>query len=206
MLAIVLLAQLSAPTPVSGQRSLADVARERSLRTGSAAGTRPTPIVLELATPAPIPTSAMRRAGDLGPDYDAPSLPTTNSAAFRETAAARAPVYEPGPAPTAVESSRLADKIGFGFAAAGGVIAAFGGIFLIAVWLLSPLLGLRIGRTKGYPDWAGALAGLLLGPFVLFMTFITRSMKRCPFCLSNIPIEAKVCARCQREQPKKTTP
>jgi hypothetical protein len=82
MIVLILLAQLSAspapPMPVSGRRSLADVARERSLRTGNAAGTKPTPIVLDLPPPAPIPTSATHPARDLGPDYDAPSLPTTN--------------------------------------------------------------------------------------------------------------------------------
>ena len=60
MLALILLAQLSAspapPTPVMGQRSLADVARERSQRTG---GVKPTPIVLDLPTPAPVPPRSM---------------------------------------------------------------------------------------------------------------------------------------------------
>ena len=208
-LALVLLAQMTAspapPTPVMGQRSLADVARERSQRTG---GVKPTPIVLDLPTPAPVPTSAMRPARDLGPDYDAQGLPTTNGAAFRATAAARTPAYEPTPTTIAVErgaADAVADfgakfsLFGLGFAGFG---LLFGLLFIGIVWLLSPLLGLRIGRSKGYPDWAGALAGFLLGPFVLFMGLISKSSKKCPFCQSNIPIAAIVCPRCQRDQPK----
>lgn len=200
MLVLALLAQLSA-APVrptahavpAGQRTLADVARERSLRAGNAAGTRPTPIVLEVATPAPAP------------------LPTLQARSLEEPAAAPSSASTPGPTPTTIAVERssadaiadLGSKVGKAAGLFGLGLAGFGLLFVVGVWILSPLLGLRIGRTKGYPDWLGALAGLLLGPFVLFMTFITPSMKRCPFCLSNIPIEAKVCARCQREQPKK---
>jgi hypothetical protein len=203
LLALALLAQLSAspasPTPVVGQRSLADVARERSQRT---AGVKPTPIVLDLPTPAPVPTSAMRRTRDLGPDYDAPSLPTTNGAAFRATAEATTPVPVPTPTTIAVERG-AADAVGdfldkfslFGF--------GLGWLFIGTVWLLSPLIGIRIGRDKGLPDWAGLLAGWLLGPFVLLMALVAPSRKKCPFCQSNIKIAAIVCPRCQREQPRR---
>ncbi len=210
MLALVLLAQMNtAPTPVSGQRTLADVARERALK--RAGEPRPTAVVLELATPAPVPMSAAPRRTPLGPDFDQPTLPTTNSADFRATMAAQ---YTPAPDPTPIVAEKgAADRVAaFGDSVASAVgftglgFGVFAVLFIGLVWLCSPLLGIRIGRDKGFPDWAGLLAGLALGPFVLLMVFLTPSRKKCPFCTTAIPIEALVCPRCTREQPSPKTP
>jgi|ERR1017187_222243 hypothetical protein len=202
MLALILIAQLNAsparPTAhavPAGPRSLADVARERSLRTGGVSGVRPTPIVLDLPTPAPFPTYRAHSLEELdavlGPRPTVPPMPAL--------------AVDPAFTPIAVERSSadavsdLGKKAGlFGVGLVG--LFVIGSFFL--VWAFSPWIGLRIGRSKGYPDWAGALAGLFLGPFVLLMALISRSSKKYPFCLSNIPIKATVCARCQREQPK----
>jgi hypothetical protein len=202
VLCLVLLAQLSAPpTPVSGQRSLADVARERALK--RAGEPRPTAIVFEL------PTSPMRVyvarpvRTPLGPDYDQPNPPTTNGAALSATNAAK-DTPTPESTPIAVETS-AADRVAnmaAPAAAAANAVFMVGLVLFFLMWAFSPWIGLRIGRTKGYADWAGALAGLFLGPFVIFMGLVSRSSKKCPFCLSNIPIKATVCARCQKEQPK----
>lgn len=195
---VLLLTQLSAspapPTPVMGQRSLADVARERSQRTG---GVKPTPIVLDLPTPVP-----PRSMGELTPTIDWRQRAIN---AQRETAAA-----EPTPTTIAVErgaADAVADfgsKAGAAVGLAGLGFGAFALFFVALVWLCSPLIGIRIGRDKGLPDWAGLLAGLLLGPFVLLMALVAPSHKKCPFCQSNIPIAATVCPRCQREQPKRS--
>ena len=210
-----LLAQMStAPTPVSGQRSLADVARERALRTGNATGAKPTAVVLELATPVPwvpLSTYAPRPTPDLGPDY-APGPPTTNGEAFRRTAAARPPAYEPTPTTIAVEKGAadaiagFGDKAGAAVGLAGLGFGVFALLFVALVWLCSPLIGIRLGRDKGLPDWAGLLAGLFLGPFVLLMVFVKPSHKKCAFCFTSIPIAAGVCPRCTREQPGEGAP
>jgi hypothetical protein len=134
----------------------------------------------------------------LGPDFDQPSLPTTNGAAYVATMAAQH-TPEPAPLPTAIAAPSVAAESVF---ALGSALALVGTVLFVLMWVASPWIGLRIGRTKGYPDWAGALAGLFLGPFVVLMALISRSTKKCPFCLSSIPIAARVCARCQREQPK----
>lgn len=207
ILALVVLAQLSAstapPTPVSGQRTLVDVARERSQRTG---GVKPTPIVLELATPAPAPTPMPRRSVEELNEKPALSVATTYGASFRATAAATTPPPVPTPTTIAVERGAADAVADFGekFSLFGLGLAGFGLLIIGIVWLLSPLLGIRIGRDKGLPDWAGLLAGLLLGPFVLLMALVAPSRKKCPFCQSNIAIAASVCPRCQREQPKRS--
>jgi hypothetical protein len=184
MLALILLAQLNAPPArptahavPAGPRSLADVARERPLLTG---GVRPTPIVLKLATPAPVQT------------YRAHSLEELNAALARPT-----PI--PTPAPTIDPAFT---PIPLARSSAGGPGIENFLYFVIFVWLLSPFIGIGIAKAKGYPGWQGALAALFLGPFVLLIALISRSNKKCPYCISSIPIAASVCPRCQREQPK----
>ena len=75
-------------------------------------------------------------------------------------------------------------------------------VVVCVIWLLFVLEGVRIARLKKYPDWAGALASLVLGPFVLLLRFIEVRGKDCPSCASVIPMAARVCPRCQREQPE----
>ena len=188
---------IAVSSPALGQRSLGDVARELETSRAQSArtvGTRPTPIVLGLATPAPVPS------------YRAHSFEELSAALGRPTIAPTpAPTVDPAFTPIAVKRS-AADAVADVGSKAGlfglGLVGLFvvGAFFLM--WAFSPWIGLRIGRSKGYPDWAGALAGLFLGPFVLLMGLVSTSSKKCPFCLSNIPIKATVCARCQKEQPK----
>jgi hypothetical protein len=198
--ALVLFAALDAatapqavPTPapvtrseIGRTRSLADVARERSLR--APGEPRPTAIVLELATPS-LPESYQPAAST------AEAPPSVS-----ETVPTPYPTDAPAPPPA---PSSAGERVGIWFAAMGGAFALAGTAVLVAVWILSPFLGLRIGRERGYPDWAGALAGLLLGPFVLLMSLVSVRGKKCPHCASLIPVEAKVCPKCQRDQPTK---
>lgn len=220
VIALVLLAQLSgtppAPTPVLGQRTLADVAREvdaKRAQTPRAAGARPAPLVFELATPAPAPTYRAHSLDEMNAAIGTPVStpePTVDPDWRQRAIDAQRKVDDAKPTPTTIAVERgAAEAISdaasnakvFGIGVGAVLLWGALGLFFL-VWAFSPWIGLRIGREKGYPDWAGALAGLFLGPFVILMGLIAKSSKKCPFCLSNIPIGASVCPHCQREQAK----
>jgi hypothetical protein len=237
MLALVLLAQVVgtpaptptfAPTPTTpatrtlayapapggsqargGGRSLADIARERSL--ARAGEPRPTAVVL--SDPTAVPLTAEQRAAYVTPTV-APTAERTFAASglvamdgpTPTPVVTRTPL--PMPTPTIVERT-AADKVAdFGESTAravglGGVsFGAAAAVLVGIIWIFSPLIGLKIGRQKGLPDWQGFLAGLLLGPFVMLMGLMAPSRRKCPYCLSYIPIAARVCAKCKRRQPK----
>jgi hypothetical protein len=82
------------------------------------------------------------------------------------------------------------------------------GIYVIigVLWILSPLLGLWIGRSKGRPDAIGCLAGILLGPLVLLMLGIS-ALKTCPFCKTRgLDVDAVACKKCGRDLAPATPP
>jgi len=57
------------------------------------------------------------------------------------------------------------------------------------------LLGAVIAKIRGFAVWKGALAGLLLGPFVILIVFASPD-RRCPECRSIIDKHARRCPRC----------
>jgi len=68
------------------------------------------------------------------------------------------------------------------------------------IWLLSPWLGLRLARAKGYSDAAGCIGGILLGPLVLLMALMSKK-RLCSACKSPVPDSATACAKCGRDLP-----
>jgi hypothetical protein len=221
MIALVLLAQLAgtpvpsptyAPTPTTpatkalaeeperggsqargGGRSLADLARERSL----ARAGEPKPTAVVLSDPTAAPMTAEQRA---------PLLRPTAAPTVAGTYSERTPL--PMPTPAIAKRTATDEAADFGERTAKSVgLAGIGfrpaaAILVGVIWLFSPLIGLRIGRRKGLPGWQGFLAGLLLGPFVMLMGLMTSSRKKCPYCLNYIPIAAQTCAKCQRRLPR----
>ena len=70
--------------------------------------------------------------------------------------------------------------------------------------ILGLLFGLAAAQKRGFSPVAGALGGLLLGPFALLLFFVsgvTRGdqRRRCPSCQEWIQAKATVCPKCRRD-------
>lgn len=71
----------------------------------------------------------------------------------------------------------------------------------IIFWVLCGVIAGMIGSQKG----AGCLSfflGFALGPFgVIIVLLMGGNRKKCPYCMELINKDAKVCPKCQRDQP-----
>jgi hypothetical protein len=121
----------------------------------------------------------------------------------------------PRGAATLPTASPVADTIGgvpvlgwaVGGAAALVAVAALGvsgltGLFWMAaalLWLLSPLVGIWIWKSKGGHWFPGLLGGVFLGPLVLLMLLAQPTVIPCPQCGLRVPKVAKVCGHCRAE-------
>jgi hypothetical protein len=85
---------------------------------------------------------------------------------------------------------------------------------VIVIWIVSSILGVMIGSSKGRGG-AGFALGFLLGPLgviiVLFLkpdtakveteAVVSGGMRKCPYCAELVKTEALVCKHCQRDLP-----
>jgi len=74
-------------------------------------------------------------------------------------------------------------------------------MLLLLIPLLGGLIGDAASQRRGFSPVAGVLGGLLLGPFAVFMFFVsgvTRgdASRKCPACAEWIKAEAVVCKHC----------
>lgn len=74
---------------------------------------------------------------------------------------------------------------------------------LIVVALVLGLIPAFIAWSKGYSFlgwWVfGAAIWIVATPIAIFMGRNSKTVRLCPFCRSRMPVEATVCASCQRE-------
>lgn len=68
-------------------------------------------------------------------------------------------------------------------------------------WLgVGAVLGERFAKEKGIKPAVGFGLGALLGPFAFVMKQMKGEGKICPRCIKRIPVEARSCPNCAREQ------
>jgi hypothetical protein len=78
---------------------------------------------------------------------------------------------------------------------------------MLLFWsLLGALIGVAAAQKKGFSIVAGVLGGLLLGPFAIFMFFVSGvsagdKRRKCPSCAEWVQAGAKVCKHCHRDLP-----
>jgi hypothetical protein len=75
-------------------------------------------------------------------------------------------------------------------------------------WLvIGALIGVHAAQKKGFSIVAGVIGGLLLGPFAVFMYFVSGvasskdRQRKCPFCAEWIKPEATTCKHCHKDLP-----
>jgi hypothetical protein len=84
-------------------------------------------------------------------------------------------------------------------------------VFWFLFWaVVGALIGASAAQRRGFNTMAGAVSGLLLGPFAFalyFVSGVTRAneSRKCPFCAEWIKSEATVCKHCHREVPPNVT-
>jgi hypothetical protein len=84
-------------------------------------------------------------------------------------------------------------------------------MFWFLFWaLVGALIGVSAAQRRGFNTVAGAVGGLLLGPFAFVLYFVSGVLRpnegrKCPFCAEWIKSEATVCKHCHREVPPNVT-
>ena len=74
-------------------------------------------------------------------------------------------------------------------------------LVVLLVWIGFGITSGVMASIKGRSFLIWMFLTLLLSPVWLFILLVLSSIKKCPFCASTIPQQARVCARCSREQP-----
>lgn len=70
------------------------------------------------------------------------------------------------------------------------------------IWLVSIIIGVSVGSSKG-EGCISLMMTILLGPFWLPIIFISKgNRKQCPYCREYIDKKAIVCSHCQRDLSK----
>jgi hypothetical protein len=78
---------------------------------------------------------------------------------------------------------------------------------MLLFWaLLGALIGVAAAQKKGFSIVAGAIGGMLLGPFSLLMFLVSGvssgdRRRKCPSCAEWVQAAAKVCKHCHHELP-----
>ena len=84
----------------------------------------------------------------------------------------------------------------------------------IVIWIVSTILGVMIGSSKGRGG-AGFALGFLLGPLGVIITLflkpdtakveedamVSGGMRKCPYCAELVKTEALICKHCQKDLP-----
>ena len=69
---------------------------------------------------------------------------------------------------------------------------------MTALAVVTGVIGYLIGKSKGI-EGLGLALGLFLGIFgILIICILNGKRKQCPYCRSQVPRDATVCSKCQR--------
>lgn len=67
---------------------------------------------------------------------------------------------------------------------------------LLFFWALFGIAGYYIGQKKDINPFISIIAGIILGPFVFLMYFVSPEGKKCPKCAESVKKDAAVCKYC----------